>query len=227
MTSYVSAYDANGNMIDCSTQASENSICDSINVEVESFSLMTEEGEATLTVNMSTFFSSLDFFSYAGFVLLNSDGVEIAEEGMDAGNVYGFGANYSDTRILYFEEFFSIPFEGTLFLYEGFFAGKLELVCSFPINFSLDGADTFLVGQYYLAEEFDYVEFTSDSLFVYDFDEDMECYEYITFNYLASDSQLVLTNSELEEQMMIDYEFSENDIILSVSYTHLTLPTIE
>tara|TARA_B100000963_G_scaffold251577_1_gene220423 strand:- start:1551 stop:2882 length:1332 start_codon:yes stop_codon:yes gene_type:complete len=214
VTSFVSAYDANGNMIDCSTQASENSICDSINVEVESFSLMTEEGEATLTVNMSTFFSSLDFFSYAGFVLFNSDGVEIAEEGMDAGNVYGFGANYSDTRILYFEEFFSIPFEGTLFLYEGFFAGKPELVCSFPINFSLDGADTFLVGQYYLAEEFDYVEFTSDSLFVYDFDEDMECYEYITFNYLASDSQLVLTNSELEEQMMIDYEFSENNIIL-------------
>ena len=30
---------------------------------------------------------------------------------MDAGNVYGFGSNYSDTRTLYFEEFFSIPFE--------------------------------------------------------------------------------------------------------------------
>ena len=59
---------------------------------------------------MSTFFTSSEFFGYAGFVLLNSDGEEIAEEGMDAGNVYGFGANYSDSRTLYFEEFFSIPF---------------------------------------------------------------------------------------------------------------------
>ena len=175
---------------------------------------MTEDGEATLTINMSTFFSSSDFFGYAGFVLLNSDGVEIAEEGMDAGNVYGFGANYNDTRILYFDEFFSIPFEGTLLLYEGFFAGNLEPVCSFPINFTLDGADTSLEGQYHLAEEFDYVEFTSDSLFVYDFEEDMECYDYITFGYLASDSQLVLTNAELELQIIFDYEFSENNIIL-------------
>ena len=105
ITSFVSAYGVNGNIIDCSTLVTNNSICDSINVEVESFNLMTEDGEAYLTINMSTFFSSSDFFGYAGFVLLNSDGVEIAEEGMDAGNVYGFGANYNDTRILYFDEF--------------------------------------------------------------------------------------------------------------------------
>ena len=108
VTSYVSAYDTNGNLIDCSTLTTENTICDSINVEVESFNLMTENGEVTLTINMSTFFTSLEFFGYAGFVLLNSEGDEIAEEGMDAGNVYGFGANYSDTRTLYFEEFFLI-----------------------------------------------------------------------------------------------------------------------
>ena len=88
VTSYVSAYDTNGNIIDCSTVATDNSICDSINVEVESFNLMTEDGEATLTINMSTFFTSSEFFGYAGFVLLNSDGEEIAEEGMDAGNVW-------------------------------------------------------------------------------------------------------------------------------------------
>ena len=151
VTLYVSAYDTNGNIIDCSTVATDNSICDSINVEVESFNLMTEDGEATLTINMSTFFNSSEFFGYAGFVLLNSDGEEIAGEGMDAGNVYGFGANYSDTRTLYFEEFFSIPFEGTLLLYEGFFAGNPELVCSFPISFSLDGAGISLEGQYHLA----------------------------------------------------------------------------
>ena len=58
-----------------------------------------------------------------------------------------------------------------------------------------------------MAEEYDYVEFTSDSLFVYDFEEDMECYEYVAFSYLASDSQLVLTNAELEEHIMVDYEF--------------------
>ena len=215
VTSYISAYDANGNIIDCSEQALQNSICDSINVNVESFSLMTEEGEAALTINMSTLFYSSEFFAYAGFVLLNSDGEIIAEEGMDAGNVYGFGSNYSDTRILYFDEFFTIPFEGTLVLYENFFSGgNFEFICLFPIDFSLEDANISLEGQYYLSEEFDYVEFTLDSLFVYDFEEDMECYEYITFSYLASDSQLILSNAELEEQMMIDYEFSENNIIL-------------
>ena len=192
-------------------------------MEVESFNLMTEDGEATLTINMSTFFTSSEFFGYAGFVLLNSDGEEIAEEGMDAGNVYGFGANYSDTRTLYFEEFFSIPFEGSLLLYEGFFAGEPELVCSFPISFSLDGAGISLEGQYHLAEEYDYVEFTTDSLFVYDFEEDMECYEYIAFSYLASDSQLVLTNTEIEEQIMFDYEFSENNIMLMTAEDNIFL----
>ena len=223
VTSYVSAYDTNGNIIDCSTVATDSSICDSINVEVESFNLMTEDGEATLTINMSTFFTSSEFFGYAGFVLLNSDGEEIAGEGMDAGNVYGFGANYSDVRTLYFEEFFSIPFEGTLLLYEGFFAGNPELVCSFPISFSLDGAGISLEGQYHLAEEFDYVEITSDSLFVYDFEENMECYVYIASSYLASDSQLVITNTESEEQIMFDYEFFENNIILMTAEDSLLL----
>ena len=224
VTSYVSAYDTNGNIIDCSNVASDNSICDSINVEVESFSLMTEDGEATFTINISTFFTSSEVFGYAGFVLLNSDGVEIAEEGMDAGNVYGFGANYNDTRILYFDEFFSIPFEGSLLLYEGFFAGEPELVCSFPISFSLDGAGISLEGQYHLAEEYDYVEFTTDSLFVYDFEEDMECYDYITFGYLASDSQLVLTNAELELQIIFDYEFSENNIFMYFNiFLHISI----
>ena len=223
VTSYVSAYDTNGNIIDCSTLATDNSICDSINVEIESFNLMTDDGEAALNINMSTFFTSSAFFNYAGFVLSNLDGEEIAEEGMDAGNVYGFGANYFDSRTLYFEEFFSIPFEGNLLLYEGFFAGNPELVCSFPINFSLDSADISLEGQYYLAEEFDYVEFTSDSLFVYDFEEDMECYVYIASSYLASDSQLVITITELEEQMIFNYEFFENNIILMTAQDSLLL----
>ena len=223
VSSYVSAFDTKGNIIDCSTLATDNSICDSINVEVESFDLMTEDGEATLNINMSTFFASSDFINYAGFVLFNSDGEEIAEEGIDAGNVYGFGANYSDSRTLYFEEFFSIPFEGSLLLYEGFFAGSPELVCSFPISFSLDGTDISLEGQYYLAEEFDYVEFTSDSLFVYDFEEDMQCYEYIASSYLASDSQIVITITELEEQIMFNYEFFENNIILMTAEDSLLL----
>ena len=112
VTSYVSAFDTTGNLKDCSTLTIDNSICDSINVEVESFNLMTGDGEATLTINMSTFFNASEFFGYAGFVLLNSDGEEIAAEGMDAGNVYGFGTNYSDTRTLYFEDFDIAPVKG-------------------------------------------------------------------------------------------------------------------
>lgn len=215
VTSYVSAYDANGNIMDCSTLASDNSICDSISVEIESFSLMTEETEAALTINMSTFFTSSEFFGYAGFALLDSEGEMIAEEGMDAGNVYGFGADYSDTRVLYFDDFFSLPFEGNLLLFEGFFAGNPELVCSFPVSFSLDGAGISLQGQYYFDEEFDYLEFTSDSIFIYDFEEDMECYEFIEFEYLASDSVLVFSNEEEEEQIMINYQLSGDNIILN------------
>ena len=145
---------------------------------------------------------------------------------MDAGNVYGFGSNYSDTRTLYFEEFFSIPFEGTLLLYEGFFAGKSELICSFPISFTLDSSGVSFEGQYYLADEYDYVEFTSDSMFVYDFEDDMECFEYITFSYLASDSQLVLINTEFELQIMYDYEFSENNLMLMNAEDYVLLDNI-
>ena len=78
-------------------------------------------------------------------------------------------------------------------------------------------------GQYHLAEEYDYVEFTSDSLFVYDFEENMECYVYITFSYLASDSQLVIINTEFEEQIMFDYEFSENNIMLMTAEDYVLL----
>ena len=46
VSSYVSAYDTNGNLKDCSTLTIDNSICDSINVEVESFNLITGDGEA-------------------------------------------------------------------------------------------------------------------------------------------------------------------------------------
>ena len=58
VTSYVSAYDENGNLIDCSTVATANSICDSISVEIESFDFLTQDEEVTLTINMSTFFTS-------------------------------------------------------------------------------------------------------------------------------------------------------------------------
>ena len=61
VTSYVSALDDKGNIIDCSTFKSNSSICDSINIEIDSFNFMTDDGEATLTINMSTFFTSSEF----------------------------------------------------------------------------------------------------------------------------------------------------------------------
>ena len=131
VTSYVSAYDTNGNIIDCSTLATDNSICDSINVEIESFNLMTDDGEATLNINMSTFFTSSAFFNYAGFVLSNLDGEEIAEEGMDAGNVYGFGANYFDSRTLYFEEFLVFLLKETYCFTKDFLLETLSLSVHF------------------------------------------------------------------------------------------------
>jgi hypothetical protein len=223
VTSYVSAYDENGNLIDCSTVATANSICDSISVEIESFDFLTQDEEVTLTINMSTFFTSSVFFDYAGFVLVNADGDAVAQEGMDAGNVYGFGSNYSDTRTLYFDEFFSFPFEGTLLLFEGFFAGNPELACSFDISFGLDGAGVSLEGQYYLEEEYDYLEFTSDSIFIYDFEDNMECYEFISLGYIASDSVLVISDEEEEELMMINYYLNGDNINLSMDGDYMEL----
>ena len=213
VTYYVTAYDGNGNIIDCSTVASANSVCDSISVEVESFDFLMDEGEFVLTINMSTFFTSDDYFDYAGFVLLNSDGDVVAEEGIDAGNVYGFGAEYSDTRVLYFDEFVNLPFEGTLALFKGYFSGNEELACSFPISFSIDGAGVSLEGQYFSEEEYDYVQFSEDSLFIYDF-EDEECYEFISFQYIANDSIIFLSNEEEEDQLLIEYSFEGSTLNL-------------
>ena len=53
------ALDDKGNIIDCFK--SNSSICDSINIEIDSFNFMTDDGEATLTINMSTFFTSSEF----------------------------------------------------------------------------------------------------------------------------------------------------------------------
>ena len=214
VTSYVSAYDTNGNIIDCSTVAIANSVCDSISVEVESFDYSFEEGEYTLTINLSTFFTSDYYLSYAGFVLLNSEDEVIAEEGIDAANVYGFGANYSDTRTLYFDEYFTIPFEGTLLLYEGYFSENEVLACSFPVSFSLDGESALLEGQYFLSDEYDYVEFTTDSMFIFDFEEDMECFEQISFQYIANDSIIAVSNLEEEELMLLNYEFDSDNLSL-------------
>jgi hypothetical protein len=175
---------------------------------------MTEDGESTLTIHVSTSFTSSEFIEFAGFELLNSEGEVVAVEGFDFGNVTGFGANYSGTRILYFEEFFSLPFEGSLLLYEGYFNDNSELVCSFPINFSLDGSGVSLEGQYFIVDEYDFIEFTSDSLFVYDFEEEMECYEFIEFVYLASDSVLVFSNDEEEESIMVNYSINGDNINL-------------
>ena len=151
---------------------------------------------------------------YAGFVLLNSEDEVIAEEGIDAANVYGFGANYSDTRTLYFDEYFTIPFEGTLLLYEGYFSENEVLACSFPVSFSLDGESALLEGQYFLSDEYDYVEFTTDSMFIFDFEEDMECFEQISFQYIANDSIIAVSNLEEEELMLLNYEFDSDNLSL-------------
>ena len=225
VTSFVSAYDDSGNLIDCSTIASENSICDSINVEVDSFDFFFEEGEFFLTISISTFFTSDEFFDYAGFVLANSDGDIIAEEGIYAENFLGFGSNYNDTRMLYFDEFISLPFEGTLMLYEGYFSDYSDLVCSFPISFSINGAGVSLEGQYYLADEFDYVQVDADSFTIYDFEEDMECYEFISFEYLASDSVLFLSNEDEEEQLIFDYFQDDNNLFFMFDGDSLGLQT--
>ena len=55
VTSYVSAYDNNGVLIDCASLVNEASICDSINVEFAGIGISPEYG-MYIDVNINTFF---------------------------------------------------------------------------------------------------------------------------------------------------------------------------
>ena len=226
VTSYVSAYDNNGALIDCASLVNEASICDSIIVEFAGIGI-SEDQEMYIDININTYFTSDTFFDYAGFVLLDANNNEIAYEGLNAQNVLGFGANYINTIQLYVDDFLSLPFEGTLNLIEGYFSDQFELACDFPFNFSLQNTAYDLEGQYFFQSEFDYIQFTQDSMFIYDFEEDMQCYELISFEYFANDSILFLSNAIDENQIILGYNIMQNTLVLNINGDMVELDSTE
>ncbi|MGC6469747.1 MAG: hypothetical protein ACON4E_00570 [Flavobacteriales bacterium] len=205
---YVSAYDENGNLMDCAN-AFSSSVCDSIEVSLTNLFFDMDLGEPYLEMSLNTFFQSDQTFAYAGFTLLDLNDEIIAYEDESAANVYGFGSNYSDNRQLLLDTFIELPFSGNLILYEGYFSSdNPQMVCVFPVTFDIDGAT--LQGQYYLSSEDDYVEITEDSILVYDFEQDMECYESMQFAYSANDSIIFLSNQQEEEMLIFDYQNDDN-----------------
>lgn len=212
VTSYISAFDSMGNPIDCSTYSGA-TLCDSIDVSLTSISVDTESGQPYFLMQLNTLFYGNEFIVYAGFVLLNNDGDTVAYEGNQAANVYGFGAQYSDQRQLYIDEFVDLPFEGTLLLVEGYFSGNNQTYCSFPVSFDFDGGVTF-DGQYFTESETDYVEFTQDSITVFDFEDDSSCYFFYEYEYTANDSLLILSNQANEEMIVFPYELQGATIII-------------
>ena len=78
-------------------------------------------------------------FGYGGFVLLNDLGDTIAFENINtAGNVFGPLSYSTDTRILDVIQNFVMPFNGTLHLINGWFAGNPNTSCLFPFNININ-----------------------------------------------------------------------------------------
>lgn len=212
VTSYTSAYDSTGNLMDCAFVQGAN-LCDSIEVSLTTIEYDFDTEEAYFEMALNTFFYGDDIFVYAGFVLLDENGDTVAYEDEQAANVYGFGAQTSEVRVLIIDEYIELPFEGTLELIEGYFSGNEQTACSFPVTFDISGVS--LDGQYFIESEFDYVEFTSDSMMIFDFEDDMECFYYIGFNYSANDSVVALFNDEFEEIQMLSYQY-DSTLIFTV-----------
>jgi len=207
VTSYVSAYDENGNLIDCSSVV-EPTYCDLITVEFGGFTYSPEEGAVVLALDISSNLPNDVFYAYAGFLILDNQNQPVAYESADAANVYGFGGIYSETRYLVLDGLINFPFEGSVQLISGYFSTSDQLLeCSFPINISFEGNEN-LAGQYYLDSEFDFIEITGNQFNIYDFEDDFLCYELIEFEYQANDSIIILTDAFAEEQVMMFYELA-------------------
>ncbi|MDE0916928.1 MAG: BPTI/Kunitz domain-containing protein [Flavobacteriales bacterium] len=115
-----------------------NELCDSIIVTVNSVVEPEYDTPGIVTISMSTTYSTSYTFPYAGFQLMDAEGMIIASEALNsAPNVYGIGPNMNETRYLILPSSLPSPFSGQLNLLIGLFAGLPQIVaCSYPITWS-------------------------------------------------------------------------------------------
>ncbi len=112
-------------------------LCDSIIVALSSV-IQTELGSlGIITISMSSIFTTSYTFPYAGFQLMDADGLILASEELSsAPNVYGIGPYMNETRYLILPLSLPSPFSGQLNLVNSFFAGFPEVACSYPFTWS-------------------------------------------------------------------------------------------
>ena len=112
-------------------------LCDSIIVALSSV-IQPEMGSVgIITISMSSIFTTSYTFPYAGFQLMDADGLILASEELSsAPNVYGIGPYMNETRYLILPLSLPSPFSGQLNLVNSFFAGFPEVACSYPFTWS-------------------------------------------------------------------------------------------
>ena len=123
----------------CGSDAfNQSELCDSIIVTISSVEQPELGNPGVVTISMSSIYTTGYTFPYAGFQLMDSEGVIVASEELSsAPNVYGIGPNMNETRYLIIpESTISFLFSGQLNLVSGLFAGAPEVVCSYPITWS-------------------------------------------------------------------------------------------
>ena len=104
-------------------------LCDSIFVSFVEYN--SEQGY--IEIDVSVEYLSQYSYGYAGFELVNYQGDVIATETVGtAGNVYSLSSGMFETRFLQLTDNFSLPFNGTINLVNGLFAGVPETACSWP-----------------------------------------------------------------------------------------------
>jgi len=112
-------------------------LCDSIIVSLSSV-IQPELGSVgIITISMSSIFTTSYTFPYAGFQLMDADGLILASEELSsAPNVHGIGPYMNETRYLILPLSLPSPFSGQLNLVNSFFAGFPEVACSYPFTWS-------------------------------------------------------------------------------------------
>ena len=94
-----------------------------------------------INLSIETFGLGNNNFGYGGFILLDELGDTVGSENINtAGNVFGLMQYNTENRSLEIDQNIIIPFNGTLHLINGWFAGNPITSCIFPIT--INGSST-------------------------------------------------------------------------------------
>ncbi len=94
-----------------------------------------------INFSIETFGLGNNNFGYGGFILLDELGDTVGTENINtAGNVFGLMEYNTENRTLEIAQNITIPFNGTLHLINGWFAGNPITSCIFPIT--INGSST-------------------------------------------------------------------------------------